>query len=370
MPPRPVSRWRQFSSSLDASLLSPYNKCMEFLHNGTLKEIDLQHPPKVLVLGNGLNRAYEGFSWSEMIADLGYRDFSAPERRAMETLPYPLQTVIVTGDRVDVKLMEHAKTYDTDLLPEQQALFRCYTDLPWDAILTTNYTFEAEKAISSEFHSSGEEYIPYQMRTREDASEEDIYALFQYYQLPDAPPIWHIHGDLTQPDSMILGHYYYGNAISRLHHYSKSFTKKIEDSDSRYTPKSWVDYFLLGDVYIVGLGMDYSESDLWWLVNCKKIFGKGFVRLYFATDEKLKVPQERIPYIRKCLAKELLCEAYNVDYMPESLETDDYINYYRRTAADIGRELGTSPVHQGHPTASCSGDSSASPQPNEKEVTP
>ena len=34
--------------------------------------------------------------------------------------------------------------------------------------------------------------------------------------------------------------------------------------------KSWVDDFILGDVYILGFGMDFSEFDLWWLLNRKK----------------------------------------------------------------------------------------------------
>ena len=62
----------------------------------TLTEIDLNTSPRVLLLGNGLNRAYEGFSWSDMIAGLGYREFSLRERRAIASLPYPLQTVIAT----------------------------------------------------------------------------------------------------------------------------------------------------------------------------------------------------------------------------------------------------------------------------------
>ena len=308
----------------------------------TLTEIDLNTSPRILLLGNGLNRAYEGFSWSDMIAGLGYREFSLRERRAIASLPYPLQTVIATGDRIDTRLMENAQKYDTDLLPAQQALFQCFTDLPWDAVLTTNYTFEIEKAIDPSFNCRTKAYLPFQMRTVDDASEEDAYALYQYYKMEDAAPIWHIHGDLTQPDSMILGHYYYGNAISRLHNYSRVFTKEIarrEKAGSAFVPLSWVDYFLLGDVYIVGLGMDYSESDLWWLVNCKKIFGRGSIRLYYATDEKLKRPVERISYMRKCLAKQLLCEAYAVEYIPESLESSDYADYYRRTAETISQYL-------------------------------
>ena len=32
----------------------------------------------------------------------------------------------------------------------------------------------------------------------------------------------------------------------------------------------WLDSFVLGNVNILGLGMDFSELDLWWLLNRKK----------------------------------------------------------------------------------------------------
>lgn len=34
--------------------------------------------------------------------------------------------------------------------------------------------------------------------------------------------------------------------------------------------RSWLDSFILGDVYILGFGMDFSELDIWWLLNRKK----------------------------------------------------------------------------------------------------
>ena len=33
--------------------------------------------------------------------------------------------------------------------------------------------------------------------------------------------------------------------------------------------KSWIDKFILDDVYFLGFGLDYSEIDLWWLLQRK-----------------------------------------------------------------------------------------------------
>ena len=34
--------------------------------------------------------------------------------------------------------------------------------------------------------------------------------------------------------------------------------------------RSWLDAFIMGDVYVLGFGYDFSEMDLWWLLNRKK----------------------------------------------------------------------------------------------------
>lgn len=33
---------------------------------------------------------------------------------------------------------------------------------------------------------------------------------------------------------------------------------------------SWIDAFIMGDVYVLGFGYDFSEMDMWWLLNRKK----------------------------------------------------------------------------------------------------
>ena len=52
--------------------------------------------------------------------------------------------------------------------------------------------------------------------------------------------------------------------------------KAVSDSrrdsykDDGFTPKSWIDSFILGNVYILGFGYDFSEVDLWRLLNRNK----------------------------------------------------------------------------------------------------
>ena len=45
--------------------------------------------------------------------------------------------------------------------------------------------------------------------------------------------------------------------------------KEIRAFDKAKTIYSWVDLFLMNDVYILGLSLDYTEIDLWWLMIFK-----------------------------------------------------------------------------------------------------
>ena len=49
--------------------------------------------------------------------------------------------------------------------------------------------------------------------------------------------------------------------------------------------KSWIDYFILGDLYILGFGFDFAEFDLWWLVNRKLREKADCGEIYFYEPE-------------------------------------------------------------------------------------
>lgn len=71
-----------------------------------------------------------------------------------------------------------------------------------------------------------------------------------------------------------------------------------------------MDYLLLCDVYIVGLRMDMSEMDLWWLVNCKKRHFKDKKTIWFETG----ITKEQ----------ELLAKTYGVEVVKDGIIDEDY----------------------------------------------
>jgi len=60
--------------------------------------------PKVLLLGNGINRAYGFASWDEMIESIRTKDLSDREKECVKNIPYPLQPVILTNDHLGMQI--------------------------------------------------------------------------------------------------------------------------------------------------------------------------------------------------------------------------------------------------------------------------
>ena len=102
--------------------------------------------------------------------------------------------------------------------------------------------------------------------------------------------IWHVHGEAKKPSSIIIGHTYYGALFARISEYLKSQKNRYYDNQregKENVIRSWIDAFILGDVYAIGFGYDYSEFDLWWLLNRKKRENAEHGRLYFYEPQKV-----------------------------------------------------------------------------------
>lgn len=126
-------------------------------------------------------------------------------------------------------------------------------------------------------------------------------------------------------NSMVFGQYDYGKLLSEVSNRSK---KTIADYKTAITkkknmiPASWVDYFLMGDVYCFGFGLDISESDIWWLLACKKIHFPDSKFFYYDPGEI----EGR---------KRLLLECYGAEIIEGKEKKPDYIKYYEKVCEEI-----------------------------------
>lgn len=245
------------------------------------------HIPKVLLTGNGLHRAFEDENWDQLLKDLSGDRFSDEEWETLKKLPYPQLAIVATGNHLNTGMKEAALKYiSLNIFPGEDRLINKAVETGFEAILTTNYSYEIERALCPEFAISIGHASKYRKKTCKEKPKVETTALYNYMYVPlnnNEVSIWHIHGEAAICDSMIIGHYYYGRLLSKIQSYTAETIKRYkmaERTGDLFYPRSWVDYVLFGNVYIVGQGMDQSEMDLWWLMDCKKLYGKGRTTLY------------------------------------------------------------------------------------------
>ena len=288
--------------------------------------------PNILLLGNGINKAFGKSSWDDLINEMATEIFTDEEKKRIETMPYPLRPVIVTNDQVDRQLDKiSSKMAVTDLESQQAELIRELVSLNFDGILTTNYTYEIETAIDENFYCKPKSACKNRKYMAEVTSSDKQFGLQRCMKLSDAEGeryIWHIHGEAALPKTMILGHYYYGKLLAKFQQYITTLLSRrtrAKNSGENIEVKSWIDYFMLSNVYIVGLGLDLSELDLWWLINCKK-------RHFPETKIVLYKPDIT-------LEQRLIAESYKIEIKSDGLIDNNYKEYYQKVHEELKEKL-------------------------------
>lgn len=287
--------------------------------------------PRVLLLGNGIHRSFDSDEWGDLLKRMSVTQFSDETwKRMSEKVPYPLLAVISSGDMLGTKMRECGSDMIAQRITDDEKALLTEMCRGFDTILTTNYTYEIEQALIPEFScKKGRKCVfrSFTCQEKPKAETEALYSFFSDIVEDNVPPIWHIHGESARPDTMIIGHYYYGKLLSRIQQYAAESIRRhaacVSHHDEFY-PRSWVDYFLFGDVTIVGQGMNFCEIDLWWLINCKKRNGCG-----------------RISYFEPNIAeeKQMLSNAYGVHTITEEVSgKEGYMAYYKRLAAVLNKE--------------------------------
>ncbi|WP_246795461.1 SIR2 family protein [Burkholderia perseverans] len=141
----------------------------------------------------------------------------------------------------------------------------------FDSILTTNYDASIEDALAGPLY--------YQ----QSMMPESRYSLFRKNDV-GARQVWHIHGDASRPQSILLGYDHYAGYLQKIRNYvtngmspteskvvlSNAATRRKEENQGGRPIFSWVDLFLRDHLHIVGFGFDFTEIDLWWLLVYKR----------------------------------------------------------------------------------------------------
>lgn len=307
--------------------------------------------PQVLLLGNGINQLNGGASWNDFLRAIATKQEIVDGIISVEALKCPetLKAILVTEDHVDVAMQDYCNRIAFQEQSEQVCvLYKKLLTLGFDDVLTTNYTYELEIAALPSKKMSCYQIKKRMCHTNAVKQADKKYLLHTYNQLTVdgcVNRVWHIHGEARKPDSTVLGHYYYGNLLCKikefLHRRNYAGNKEIQ---------SWVDSFIMGDVYVLGFGFGFSELDLWWLLNRKAREKTATGKVYFYAAEPVGFDErhELMGMLRSAYSGEAVVEIVSCGYqnkvifkdgIEETVLDGSYEAFYNDAIADIASRI-------------------------------
>ena len=261
--------------------------------------------PQIVLYGNGLERVEGQQSWEDLLNSLcanGTTELTKNDSRLnipfpllyqLLSTPHPAPSTLTMQDINDEE--KRLKEGLSRLSSNRLTLLDKLTKLNADHIFTTNYSYCLERSFftESDFSKSrvrtnkrfcllpgrnGKQYCEtyYRLHTGYLAHNDD----------GSKVGLWHIHGEMTVPKGVIVGHDRYGRLLGRIQDCCAShrYRGKAENTVLQ-SLTSWPEIFLFGDVYIVGFGFYTCETDLWWLLRRKQREQHADGKVYFFTND-------------------------------------------------------------------------------------
>lgn len=336
-------------------------KEIKFIHN-----LRGKGRPQILLIGNGVERAYGSASWDKLIDSINVRKFNEETYKEINKLPFPVRYELLatyenapasfSQDDMDAEekrmanamraLLPCKDTRERNINENCNELFKWLPTLGVDHIFTTNYSYCPEEGYypNREFEKkSVRKNLRFNLNPQKDKkgrpSQEKRFRLHSGYLVGTSSGsakkvgIWHIHGECGAPTSVVLGHDKYGRLLKRIIAVCDDeieYKEKIAKNNT-YEFKSWPELFLFGDIYVVGFGFAECEFDLWWLLRRKQreIYADG--KVYFYEHEIRDVPS----------AKQMLLTAHGVElrYNEFSGKDDKYKEFYKQAFDDIRKKV-------------------------------
>lgn len=240
---------------------------------------------KTLLIGNGINRAEEcGPSWDSLIEEIRPPSLRLATDEGEEQIPQPIQFEMIgsyeglrlgrrRGDSYSgLKKKIASKLEDATFRPGE--LHRMVFDTDAANIITTNYDYCLEKA-------SGDW----------DGSKATKWNSQQKYLLGSTGTakgvrFFHAHGIQNVPSSICIGYEHYMGYIQHIRDAlvkSKAGESGVEEplvfrilrGEGVFDGAQWPLLLFSTDVAIVGLGLSFSEVDLWWLLTLRSALFSG-----------------------------------------------------------------------------------------------
>jgi SIR2-like domain len=234
---------------------------------------------KVVFVGNGINNIYETnpHSWENIlskIAGISEKDITITKKK-----PFPL-----LYEEIYLKILKAKGTKESALKEkiailvqqiEPNKIHQELIDLNFDNYITTNYDYSLEKVLLQvksidEIKNNG-------------IVNESKYSVFRH-NITEGKRFWHVHGEINYPNTITLGYEHYGGQLQQFRNYVVSGTNYKSFNFNKFPlhkqlkenmvseNHSWINFLFTHEVHIIGLSLDYIETDLWYLLTNRARF--------------------------------------------------------------------------------------------------
>lgn len=288
-----------------------------------------------LLVGNDINNITQGNSWANLLDNL--KSYFNVDINFRNDKPFPLayeefyfKAIEHNGyTELDIKkfISQQVNTIKPNELHEQICALNV------EHILTTNYDLCFEQALD----------LPENQCKNTGVVKEAKFNLFRKYEAQNKC-IWHIHGAANHYNSITLGYEHYSGYLQHMRNYVIAGTQgtyrkqkfpslimRIKNNDVNFD--SWVDLFFTHNIHIFGFGLDFVETDLWWLLTFRrkailekdKVFDVNNTIHYYIPEKYLLTSQSKIDVLK------------SVGVIVHSL-SDERSNkaYYQRVIGQLG----------------------------------
>ena len=318
----------------------------------------------VVLFGNGLNLLSNNLSWHDLLDKILHKGLEDKDTSVYipSALPNTLQydfilfnsdsvgKSIVEERQLDLKkcIAENVKDFDTN------DIYKILGELKVDTYLTTNYDHTLDESLR---HIG---YVPDLSKSNKQEKLYNIRRSRAFSKSGDTTKIiYPIHGDIDNPKSIVIGYNHYCGTIGKLDAYLKGRAEwegnpllKMEERLylKNFAVKSWIDHFFFSNVHILGLGLDFSEIDLWWiLVRRKRLIMEGCpINNHIFFYDIVKKDVSSCDY-KDLSREELMVKAkyeilakMDVEKCIYEVEKDDYYSSYRKAIGNIEKCIQTS----------------------------
>lgn len=243
-----------------------------------------------IFFGNGINRISDKpLDWNELLKRLAvYASVKVDLAEKPYTMIYEeLLLRSKSMDESNIKKYIQQELQVTDI----SSLYERLYSIGVTNYITTNYDFSLESIFEEKLYRKDfrKQETLYSIRTHITMSNQD-----------NDINIWHVHGDIERIPSIALGLDHYCGSVSKIDAYLKGNYSYIEDKKEKrlngiiaklngtesFDSVSWIELFYNTNVHIIGFGLDYSEIDIWWILNKRQRYIKSsktnlFNKIYY-----------------------------------------------------------------------------------------